>query len=434
MVSFSSLISGKDKICIIGLGYVGLPLAVKFSKYFKVVGYDINNNRIIELSNGVDRTLEVSKKELLSSRILFSNYPISISECRFIIISVPTDIHDTNIPNLNPLKTASTTAGKYLQKGSCVVFESTVYPGATEEVCVPILEQESGLKLHKDFIVGYSPERINPGDKVQTLDNITKVVSGCNKEATYIIRLVYKKIIKSIYTASSIQVAEAAKIIENIQRDINIALVNELALLFDRMNINTNEVLDAANTKWNFLPFKPGLVGGHCVGVDPYYLTYKATAFGYYPEIILAGRRINNYMAVYIARKTIDLMILQNLIVNKARVAILGITFKEDIPDIRNTKVYDIIRELNLYNTQIFVHDPIANRDEVKNEYGIEILDINDIKDVNAIIVAVNHKYYIDMGLDNITKLCDGTPIIIDVKGIFDQKEMLDRDIIFYQL
>jgi len=436
MVTYESLISREQKIAIIGLGYVGLPLAVSFSNYFNVVGYDIDEKRIKQLKAGIDKTLEVSKKSLLGTKINFTNNPKELSMCRLIIIAVPTPIDKYRIPDLEPLKSSSVIAGGNMVKGSCVVFESTVYPGATQEVCIPILEQESDLKIGKDFTVGYSPERINPGDKIHTLEKILKIVSGSDTTTLNLLSDLYGTIVKAgIHRASSIKVAEAAKIIENTQRDLNIALMNELALIFDKMGIDTLEVLEAAETKWNFLPFKPGLVGGHCIGVDPYYLTFKAESMGYHPEMILAGRRINDGMAKYISERAVKMLIKAGKQVRKATVAVFGLTFKENVPDLRNTKVVDIISELKDYGVEVIVNDPLADRSEAKKYYGIDIVDMDDLPVVDAVIIAVMHGEYKKMGLLNITKLCCSTAsIILDIKGGFGEDAAKMDNIYYWRL
>ena len=436
MVTFELLKERKDRIVVTGLGYVGLPLAVHLSKHFDVVGYDFNLKRIEELKSGFDRTLEISKNDLQNAVIDFTDDPRKISQCRLIIVAVPTPIDEYRIPDLKPLRGASATAGKYMQQGSCVVFESTVYPGATEEVCVPILEQESGLKFGIDFTAGYSPERINPGDKIHTIDKILKIVSGSDEDTAMLLSSVYGTIVTAgIHMASSIKVAEAAKVIENTQRDLNIALMNELALIFDKLKIDTSEVLKAAGTKWNFLPFKPGLVGGHCIGVDPYYLTFKAESIGYHPEMILAGRRINDGMGKYIAERTVKILIKAGKRVNNAKVAVLGITFKEDVPDLRNTKVVDIINELFDYGIEVLVHDPLADKDDAAGFYGIDLQPIEALSGVDAVIVAVIHKKYIELGLSGIADLCtNSTPIIIDIKAAFKQDEAEKQNIKYWRL
>ena len=390
-----------DRIAIIGLGYVGLPLAVEFGKVVDVIGFDINNERIQELKNGFDRTREVDETELkASSRLSYTSDKTELKGANYFIITVPTPVDDSKKPDLRPLISASKTVGSALKKGDIVIYESTVYPGCTEEVCVPILEGTSGLTFNKDFYAGYSPERINPGDKLHRVTTIKKVTSGSTPEVAEKVDSLYKKIITAgTHKASSIKVAEAAKVIENSQRDINIAFVNELALIFDRIGIDTNEVLEAAGTKWNFLPFKPGLVGGHCIGVDPYYLTHKAESLGYHSQVILAGRKINDNMGIYIANCVIKLMAKQDVAINKANVLVLGITFKEDCPDIRNSRVVDVVNELVSYGTNVDVYDPHADASEVHHEYGLTII-ASPQKKYDAIVLAVSHKEFKDQVLD----------------------------------
>ncbi len=436
MVTFESLCSGKDKIAVVGLGYVGLPLAVKMSKHFKVIGYDLKADRIKELESGFDRTMEVSKEALRDVKILFTNKPEDLSLCRLMIVAVPTPIDEHRIPDLKPLCGASETVGRYMQKGSCIVFESTVYPGATEEVCLPILKRQSGLKYGIDFTLGYSPERINPGDKEHSVENIVKIVSGTDQDIARFLSDVYGMVIKAgIYPVSSIKVAEAAKVIENTQRDINIALVNELAMIFHKMGIDTEEVLEAAGTKWNFLPFKPGLVGGHCIGVDPYYLTFKAESLGYHPEMILAGRRINDCMGKYVAEQTVKLLVLAGKQVKDIKVAVLGVTFKEDIPDIRNSKVVDIVYELKTYGIKVLVHDPLADAKQVEKHYRLDLQSMETLAGVDAVIVTVGHRFYKELGLSRIAGLCQNkAPIVIDVKGAFSQNEAKKMNITYWRL
>jgi UDP-N-acetyl-D-galactosamine dehydrogenase len=436
MVTYEALKSRQDSIAVVGLGYVGLPLAVHLSKYFDVVGFDLKADRIAELKSGKDRTLEISQTDLVRAAIAFSDDPEDLAKCRLIIVAVPTPIDQYNIPDLSPLDGASRTAGRHLQKGSCVVFESTVYPGTTEEVCVPLLEETSGLTFGRDFSVGYSPERINPGDKVHTIEKITKIVSGSDDATADMLVQVYGQVVKAgIHRASSIKVAEAAKVIENTQRDLNIALMNELSKIFDIMNIDTLEVLEAAGTKWNFLPFRPGLVGGHCIGVDPYYLTFKAESLGYHPEMILAGRRINDGMGKYIAERTVKLLIHRGKAVRGAKVAILGVTFKEDVPDLRNTRVVDIVHELKDYGVQVLAHDPLADPSEADRYYQMDLHHIEDLKGVDAVIVAVMHKAYREMGIEGIAALCtNGKPIIVDVKSAFDPTAVDNETIMYWRL
>ncbi|MCP4749003.1 MAG: nucleotide sugar dehydrogenase [Desulfobacteraceae bacterium] len=436
MVTIESLQKRKDKIGVVGLGYVGLPLAVHLSAHFDVVGYDLKKDRIDELAGGRDRTLEITDEDLAKSDIEFTCSKEDLKACRLIIVAVPTPIDDYRIPDLNPLRSASGAAGRFMQKGSCVVFESTVYPGATEEVCVPILEKESGMKLGTDFSVGYSPERINPGDKVHTLDKIIKIVSGSDKATVELLSFVYATVVHAgIHEASSIKVAEAAKVIENTQRDLNIALMNELAMIFDIIGIDTHEVIKAAGTKWNFLNFHPGLVGGHCIGVDPYYLTFKADSLGYHPEMILAGRRINDGMGKYIAEHTIKMLIHQGKHVKGAKVAVLGITFKENVPDLRNTRVVDIVHELKDYGVNVLVHDSLADSKEARIHCGLELSCLEDLQDADIVVIAVKHRIYMEMGLVGIAALCGGgQPLIIDVKGAFQPQEAKRLNIAYWRL
>lgn len=408
-----------DKVGIIGLGYVGLPLAVEFGKILEVIGFDINQARIEELTSGHDRTLEVDKDELLSAtRLTYSANPLDLKQVNYFIVTVPTPVDEYKTPDLTPLIKASETVGKALKKGDVVIYESTVYPGCTEEDCVPVLEKFSGLKFNVDFFCGYSPERINPGDKQHRLPNIKKVTSGSTPEIAEKVDQLYKKIIKAgTHKASSIKVAEAAKVIENSQRDINIAFVNELSLIFEKMGIDTHEVLDAASTKWNFLPYKPGLVGGHCIGVDPYYLTYKADSLGYHPQVILAGRRINDNMGIHIANRVIKLMTQNDLPVNKSKVLVLGITFKENCPDIRNSRAIDVIRELQSFGADVEVYDPHADTEEVKHEYGLSLIS-HLTKKYSAIVLAVSHNEFKSLDWSAIK---NGNTIIYDVKGFLDK-------------
>jgi UDP-N-acetyl-D-galactosamine dehydrogenase len=436
MVTFESLINRESKIAVVGLGYVGLPLAVHLSAHFDVVGFDLKTERIKELADGIDRTLEISEVQLKQAPIHYTDYPEDLSNCRLIIVAVPTPIDDYRIPDLGPLQGASMTVGKFLQKGTCIVYESTVYPGATEEVCIPLLEKESGLKFVRDFTVGYSPERINPGDKVHTLENIMKIVSGSDSGTCDMLARVYGRVVTAgIHKASSIKVAEAAKVIENTQRDLNIALMNELAKIFDIIGIDTHEVLEAAGTKWNFLPFKPGLVGGHCIGVDPYYLTFKAEALGYHPEMILAGRRINDGMGKHTAEKVVKMLIRAGKQVRGARVAILGITFKEDVPDLRNTRVVDIIRELQDYGVDVVVSDPLADPDEARKYYGVILQPLDQIRDLDAVILAVMHRVYREEGLKGIAARCaDSNALVIDVKGCFSPQAAQQLGVTYWRL
>ncbi len=436
MVTFKSLCERQDSIAVVGLGYVGLPLAVHLSRHFKVTGYDVKPDRIRELTDGKDRTLEISENDLVTADIHYTSDPEVLGRCRLIIVAVPTPIDAYRIPDLGPLRGASSAVGKVMRKGSVVVFESTVYPGATEEVCVPILEKESGFHLNADFTAGYSPERINPGDRLHTLDKIVKVVSGSDAATTQLLSQVYGAVVRAgVHPVSSIRVAEAAKVIENTQRDLNIALMNELSMIFDKMNIDTTEVLQAAGTKWNFLPFRPGLVGGHCIGVDPYYLTFKAESLGYHPEMILAGRRINDNMAKFVAERTVKILIHAGKQVRHSRVAVLGLTFKENVPDLRNTKVVDIISELNTFGMDVLVHDPMADPAEANAYYGLRLESFNDMAPVDAVILAVMHDSYMTMGLSEIAGICsDGVPIVIDIKGAFSPADASEKGILYWRL
>jgi UDP-N-acetyl-D-glucosamine/UDP-N-acetyl-D-galactosamine dehydrogenase len=414
-----------QKIGVIGLGYVGLPLAVEFGKKIDVVGFDINKERIEELKNGFDRTREVSSAELKeASKMKFSCDTNDLKDVNYFIVTVPTPVDEFKTPDLRPLQSASKTVGSVLKKDDIVIYESTVYPGCTEEICVPVLEKVSGLKFNMDFFCGYSPERINPGDKVHRVTTIRKVTSGSTPEVAEKVDQLYRLIITAgTHKASSMKVAEAAKVIENSQRDINIAFVNELALIFERIGIDTHEVLEAAGTKWNFLPFKPGLVGGHCIGVDPYYLTYKADSLGYHPQVILAGRRINDNMGVHIANSVIKLMAQNDLPINKARVLMLGITFKENCPDIRNSKVVDVIRELESFGTEVEIYDPQADAAEVEHEYGLKLVD-KPRKKYHAIILTVSHQEFEHLDL---TALKEGNAVVYDVKGFLNKSEITAR-------
>ena len=411
-------------IAIIGLGYVGLPLAIEFGKKRKVIGFDINQSRINELEGGNDRTLEVETEELKSATLLsYTSHIADIKEAEIFIVTVPTPINNAKQPDLNPLLSASRSVGSVLKKGDIVIYESTVYPGCTEENCVPVLERESGLKYNKDFFCGYSPERINPGDKVHRLPNIKKVTSGSNDNIAEEVDQLYQSIISAgTFKATNIKVAEAAKVIENSQRDLNIAFVNELALIFNKLNIDTNDVLEAAGTKWNFLPFRPGLVGGHCIGVDPYYLTHKAESVGYHPQVILAGRRINDNMGMVIGNQVIKLLVNKGINVKEARTLVLGITFKENCPDIRNSKVIDIISELKSFGLEVNVYDPHANKDEVKEEYGLSL--INELNEkYHAIVLAVSHDEFKNFHFES--HLSD-PGVIYDIKGFFN-KSLVDK-------
>ena len=416
------------KIAVIGLGYVGLPLAVEFGKKYNVVGFDVNQKRINELKNKIDRTMEVSREDIEDAHYLsYTSDVQDIKNCKYYIVTVPTPIDENKKPDLKPLLNATKTVGSVLKKEDIVIYESTVYPGCTEEECVPILENESKLKFNVDFFCGYSPERINPGDKEHTLKKIKKVVSGSTKDALEKINKLYGSIIEAgIHTVSSIKVAEAAKVIENTQRDINIAFINELAVIFNKMGIDTQDVLEAAGTKWNFLGFRPGLVGGHCIGVDPFYLTFKAQQIGYNPEIILAGRRLNDNMGIFIANRVIKLMIKKGKKIEGANILILGITFKENVPDIRNSKVIDIIKELKDFGCKVNVFDPIADKEEIKSEYGINLIEKEKIycDNYDGVVLAVSHNEFKSFDFSFFKK---NDSIIYDIKGIIDRSIVDER-------
>ena len=416
-------------ISLIGLGYVGMPIAVSFAKKVEVIGFDINEEKINQYLNGIDPTKEVGDKAIRETSVMFTSRKNDLKRANFHIVAVPTPLVDNNHPNLKPLISASKTVGSILKTGDYVVFESTVYPGVTEEVCIPILEDESGLICGKDFKVGYSPERINPGDKINTLETIVKVVSGCDKIALDYIAKVYELVVGAgVHKASSIKVAEAAKVIENSQRDINIAFMNELSKIFNLLEINTNEVLEAASTKWNFLPFTPGLVGGHCIGIDPYYLTYKAQEVGYHPEIILSGRKINDGMGKYVVENAIKMMVKAHINLRSPKIAVLGLTFKEDTPDIRNSRVIDIVNEFKEYDIDVSVCDPQADSNEVMQEYGFNLTSFENLKNLDVIILAVAHQEYKDMNIKDFQKLYrNDSKILLDVKGILrTNKDLFD--------
>ena len=415
------------KIAVIGLGYVGLPLAAEFGKQRPILGFDINAARIAELQAGKDSTLELNAEELASARQLsFSSNPEDLKTCQIFIVTVPTPVDKANRPDLTPLVKASETVGKFLPEGAVVIYESTVYPGATEEVCVPVLEKFSGKKFNVGFFCGYSPERINPGDKVNTLTKIKKITSGSTPEVADAVDALYRSIITAgTHKASSLKVAEAAKVIENTQRDLNIALVNELSVIFDRLGIDTIDVLEAAGSKWNFLPFRPGLVGGHCIGVDPYYLTHKAEQVGYHPQVILAGRRINDNMARYVARNTIKLMLKNGMDVPRCRIGVLGITFKENCPDIRNSKVADMVREFQAWGATVVLADPWASAAEVAHEYDLQLGKVDVENPVDALVVAVGHNEYRNATPTELRAQCrSDQPVLADVKSLFDRHEV----------
>ncbi len=415
----------KTVVAVVGLGYVGLPLAVEFGKQFKTIGYDLSAAKVASYKKFFDPTGEVSSEALKAAKLLsMSTDPATIAAADLIIIAVPTPVDEGHIPDFSPLVGSSTTVGKYMKKGAVVVYESTVYPGATEEVCIPLLEKHSGMQWKKDFHVGYSPERVNPGDKERTITRIVKVVSGDDEKTAKFVHDMYAAVITAgVHKASSIKVAEAAKVIENTQRDLNIALMNELALIFDRIGIDTLEVLQAAGTKWNFLPFRPGLVGGHCIGVDPYYLTHKAEMLGYHPQVILAGRRINDGMAAWVAQQTVKQMIANDCHVKGARVIVLGLTFKENCPDLRNSKVADLVKELQSFGCEVAVHDPLGEPAEAKHEYGIELVKWNALPEkADAIVAAVSHKEYLAMSLKKLTGKLKPGGVFVDVKSAYDPK------------
>lgn len=435
MSLYKEVINRNEAISIVGLGYVGMPIAVAFAKKVKVIGFDLNSDKVNQYMSGQDPTNEVGNDEISKTSVLFTSNPEDLRKAKFHIVAVPTPVSEDHTPNLEPLKSASKIVGKNLVKGSIVVFESTVYPGVTEEICVPILEKYSGLKCGLDFKVGYSPERINPGDKIHRLENIVKVVSGMDKETLEIVAKIYELVVDAgVHKAQSIKVAEAAKVIENSQRDINIAFMNELSIIFKKMDIDTKSVLEAAGTKWNFLNFYPGLVGGHCIGVDPYYLTYKAEELGYHSQIILAGRRINDSMGKEVAQNAIKLLIKNGVNVSSSRVGIFGFTFKEDCPDVRNTKVIDIVSELREYGVEPLVYDPIASIEDVNSNYSIRLKKESEMIDLDLSIVAVGHKEFSEEGILNWEKRMPETKIMMDLKGIFKMEEFENRNIKYWRL
>lgn len=436
---YEKILNRQEKISLVGLGYVGMPIAVAFAKHIDVIGFDLNKEKIELYKLGIDPTNEVGNEVIKKTTVEFTADETRLREAKFHIIAVPTPVNNDKTPDLSPVENASIIVGRNLTKGSVVVYESTVYPGATENICIPILEKESGLKCGVDFKIGYSPERINPGDKVHTLEKIVKIVSGIDEESLDLITKIYEIVIKAgVHKASSIKVAEAAKVVENSQRDINIAFMNELAMVFDRMNINTNEVIEAMNTKWNALKFYPGLVGGHCIGVDPYYFIYEAEKLGYHSQIILSGRKINDSMGEFIANSIIKKLIQTNKIVKESKVVILGITFKENCPDIRNSKVADIIFKLKEYGINPMIVDPQADRQEVIDEYGIELIKLEDINDADCLVFAVAHNEFKNMAIKSIDKLFkninNNNKIIIDVKSIFNKKNIEDTGYVYWSL
>ncbi len=436
MSLYEKIVAKEEKISLVGLGYVGMPIAVAFAKKVDVIGYDLNAKKIELYKNGIDPTNEVGNDVIANTTVEFTNDETKLREAKFHIVAVPTPVNDDHTPDLTPVEGASTIVGRNLTKGSIVVYESTVYPGVTEDVCIPILEKESGLKCGVDFKVGYSPERINPGDKVHRLETIVKVVSGMDEESLDEIAKVYELVVEAgVHRASCIKVAEAAKVIENSQRDINIAFMNELSIIFNKMGIDTKSVLEAAGTKWNFLKFFPGLVGGHCIGVDPYYLTYKAEMLGYHSQIILSGRRINDDMGKYVAENVVKNLISADKAVKNAKVAILGFTFKENCPDTRNTRIIDIVNELKEYGITPVIADPEADADEAKWLYGIEFVDMNTIKDMDAVILAVAHDSFSSLSMADMDKFFgEGQKVLLDIKGLLNRKEYEDAGYSYWRL
>ena len=425
---YEKIVNGEEKISLVGLGYVGMPIAVAFSKKVKVIGYDLNAKKIELYKSGVDPTNEVGGDAVKACSVEFTADEAKLREAKFHIVAVPTPVNDDHTPDLTPVEGASRTVGRNLTRGSIVVYESTVYPGVTEDICVPILEKESGLRCGVDFKVGYSPERINPGDKVHRLETITKIVSGMDEETLDTVAKVYELVVEAgVHRAESIKVAEAAKVIENSQRDINIAFMNELSIIFNKMGIDTQSVLKAAGTKWNFLKFYPGLVGGHCIGVDPYYLTYKAEELGYHSQIILSGRRINDDMGKYVAENTVEHLIKADVSIKNARVAVLGFTFKENCPDTRNTKVIDIVKELKEYGIAPIIADPTADSDEAKRLYGVDFVDMASIKECDAVVLAVAHEAFRNLTQADLDKLFrpveNDKKVLVDIKGLLDRKQ-----------
>lgn len=439
MKLYNKILKREEKISLVGLGYVGMPIAVAFAKKIDVIGFDLNKKKIELYRAGIDPTKEVGDDEIKKTGVDFTCDESKLREAKFHIIAVPTPINSDKTPDLSPVEGASKIVGRNLAKGSIVVYESTVYPGVTEDICIPILEKESGLRCGVDFKIGYSPERINPGDKVHRLENIMKIVSGIDEESCEEIAKVYELVIEAgVHRASSIKVAEAAKVVENSQRDINIAFMNELAMVFDRMEIDTKEVVEAMNTKWNALGFKPGLVGGHCIGVDPYYFVYEAEKLGYHSQIILSGRKINDGMGKFVADAIIKKLILANKVVRQAKVVVLGITFKENTPDTRNSKVVDIIDSLREYGIEPIVVDPVADVEEARNEYGIEIIDIKDVKNADCLVFTVAHDIFTQMKWSEIDFLFgrfkNNEKVIIDVKSILDRKKIEEKDYSYWRL
>lgn len=438
MSLYEKLVNKEEKLSLVGLGYVGMPIAVAFSRKINVVGFDLNEKKIELYQNGIDPTKEVGDEAIKACAVDFTCDETKLREAKFHIVAVPTPVNPDHTPDLTPVEGASRVLGRNLTKGSVVVFESTVYPGVTEEICVPILEKESGLKCGVDFKIGYSPERINPGDKVHRLETITKIVSGMDEETLDTIAKVYELVVEAgVYRAQSIKVAEAAKVIENSQRDINIAFMNELSIIFNKMGIDTKSVLEAAGTKWNFLKFFPGLVGGHCIGVDPYYLTYKAEQLGYHSQIILSGRRINDDMGKYVAESLIKNLIKADIPVKNARVAILGFTFKENCPDTRNTKVIDIVKELREYGIEPMITDPVADKAEAGREYGVKLVPQEEIRDMDAVILAVSHREFESLTMEAMDGLFAGThrkKVLSDIKGMLDREAYESAGYLYWRL
>ncbi len=435
MSLYEKIVNRDEKISLVGLGYVGMPIAVAFSKKVDVIGFDTNKKKIELYKAGIDPTLEVGNETIANCSVDFTDDETRLKEAKFHIVAVPTPVNDDHTPDLSPVEGASVIVGRNLTKDSIVVYESTVYPGVTEDVCVPILERESGLKCGVDFKVGYSPERINPGDKVHRLETITKIVSGMDEETLDVVAKVYELVVEAgVHRANSIKVAEAAKVIENSQRDINIAFMNELSIIFNKMGIDTKSVLEAAGTKWNFLKFTPGLVGGHCIGVDPYYLTYKAEQLGYHSQIILSGRRINDDMGKYVAENVIKKLIKIGKPVKNAKVGLLGFTFKENCPDTRNTKVIDIVNELNEYGISPMIADPIADTDEAKKLYGVSFVGMKDMKDLDALILAVAHTAFEEITIETYDAMFATDKLLIDVKGILDRQKYENAGYVYWRL
>lgn len=436
MSLYEKIVAKEEKISLVGLGYVGMPIAVAFAKKVDVIGYDLNAKKIELYKSGIDPTNEVGNEVIANTTVEFTSDETKLREAKFHIVAVPTPVNDDHTPDLTPVEGASRIVGRNLTKGSIVVYESTVYPGVTEDVCIPILEKESGLKCGVDFKIGYSPERINPGDKVHRLETIVKIVSGMDEESLDEIAKVYELVVEAgVHRASCIKVAEAAKVIENSQRDINIAFMNELSIIFNKMGIDTKSVLEAAGTKWNFLKFFPGLVGGHCIGVDPYYLTYKAEMMGYHSQIILAGRRINDDMGKYVAENVVKNLISADKAVKNAKVAILGFTFKENCPDTRNTRIIDIVNELKEYGINPVIADPEADADEAKHLYNVEFVDMNTIKDMDAVVLAVAHDSFSNLSMADMDKFFgEGQKVLLDIKGLLNRKEYEDAGYSYWRL